>query len=43
MAVSRLGLALVKRIAERHHGSVGYEPRNEGGARFVVRLPTGSA
>ena len=38
-----LGLALVKRIAERHHGSVGYEPRNEGGARFVVRLPTGSA
>jgi len=34
-----LGLALVKRIAERHDGSVGYEPREGGGARFVVRLP----
>jgi len=34
-----LGLALVKRIAERHGGSVGYEPRPGGGARFTVRLP----
>ena len=33
-----LGLALVKRIAERHGGSVSYEPRGNG-ARFVVRLP----
>jgi signal transduction histidine kinase len=33
-----LGLALVKRIAERHGGTVSYEPRS-GGARFVVRLP----
>jgi signal transduction histidine kinase len=34
-----LGLALVKRIVERHDGSVLYEPRPGGGARFVVRLP----
>jgi signal transduction histidine kinase len=34
-----LGLALVKRIVERHGGSVGYEPRPGGGARFTVRFP----
>jgi two-component system, NtrC family, sensor histidine kinase HydH len=34
-----LGLALVKRIVERHEGTVDYEPRSEGGARFRVRLP----
>jgi signal transduction histidine kinase len=33
-----LGLALVKRIVERHGGQVTYEPRGKG-ARFVVRLP----
>jgi signal transduction histidine kinase len=34
-----LGLALVKRIVERHGGTIDYEPRAGGGARFVVRLP----
>ncbi|HEX8907981.1 MAG TPA: protoglobin domain-containing protein [Anaeromyxobacteraceae bacterium] len=34
-----LGLALVKRIVERHGGSVGYEARPGGGARFTVLLP----
>ncbi len=34
-----LGLALAKRIMERHGGSVRYEPGAGGGARFTVRLP----
>jgi signal transduction histidine kinase len=34
-----LGLALVRRIAERHGGSVEYSDREGGGARFTVRLP----
>jgi signal transduction histidine kinase len=38
-----LGLALVKRIAERHGGGVEYSDREGGGARFTVRLPAGAA
>jgi len=34
-----LGLALAKRIVERHGGSVRYETGPGGGARFTVRLP----
>jgi signal transduction histidine kinase len=34
-----LGLALVKRVAERHGGTVSHEPRPGGGARFTLRLP----
>ncbi len=34
-----LGLALVKRVAERHGGSVAHEPRPGGGTRFTLRLP----
>ncbi len=34
-----LGLALVRRIVERHGGDVAYAPRQGHGARFVVRLP----
>jgi two-component system OmpR family sensor kinase len=34
-----LGLALVRSIAQRHHGSVRCEDREGGGACFVLRLP----
>lgn len=34
-----LGLALVRSIAQRHHGSVHCEDREGGGACFVLRLP----
>jgi signal transduction histidine kinase len=37
-----LGLALVKRIVERHRGVVTYAPR-DAGARYVVRLPQGGS
>ncbi len=38
-----LGLALCKRVCERHGGSVHHEARAGGGTRFVVRLPIGGA
>jgi signal transduction histidine kinase len=38
-----LGLPLVRRIVERHGGTVAYEPPPQGGACFVVRLPRGGA
>ncbi|RJS24971.1 histidine kinase [Corallococcus sp. H22C18031201] len=34
-----LGLALVRRLVERHGGHVRYAPRSGAGARFVLRLP----
>lgn len=34
-----LGLYLVRLVAERHNGSITYEPRFERGSRFVLRLP----
>jgi signal transduction histidine kinase len=34
-----LGLALVRRIVERHGGNIEYEPKETKGARFVLCLP----
>jgi two-component system OmpR family sensor kinase len=36
---SGLGLAIVNAVAETHGGSVSYEDRMNGGARFIVELP----
>jgi signal transduction histidine kinase len=36
-----LGLSLVKRIVERHGGTIAYQRSELGGARFAVRLPVG--
>lgn len=35
-----LGLAIAYRIVERHHGSIEVHNRDEGGAEFIVRIPT---
>jgi signal transduction histidine kinase len=37
-----LGLALVKRIIERHGGTIRYAEREGGGARFLLTLPEGT-
>ncbi len=34
-----LGLALVRQIADRHHGTIHCEAREGGGTRFVLELP----
>jgi signal transduction histidine kinase len=34
-----LGLATAAAAIRAHHGTVGFEPRSDGGARFWVRLP----
>ena len=36
-----LGLSIVRQIARVHRGDVVYAPRDGGGSRFVVTLPTG--
>jgi two-component system, NtrC family, sensor histidine kinase HydH len=38
-----LGLSLVRRIVERHGGTIAYAPREGAGARFVLRLPVPQA
>jgi two-component system OmpR family sensor kinase len=40
---SGLGLAIVSAVADGHGGTVAYEERGNGGARFIVTLPSTSA
>jgi len=37
-----LGLYIVRRIAEKHGGSIGYEPRTPGGSDFTLTIPVAS-
>jgi signal transduction histidine kinase len=36
---SGLGLAIVRQVADAHGGWVDWEPRAEGGSRFILYLP----
>ena len=38
-----LGLSIVRAIVEAHEGTVSAGNRDEGGTRFVIRLPAGNA
>ena len=38
-----LGLAMCRSLVERHGGKIWVDSRNEGGARFLVSLPTRSS
>ncbi len=40
---SGIGLALCKELVELHHGIIEAANREEGGSRFIIRLPVGSA
>lgn len=40
---SGVGLAVVRRIVEDHHGRVAISSSPAGGARFIIELPAGSA
>lgn len=39
---SGLGLAVVRRIVDAHHGQVWVDPARKSGACLSLRLPTGS-
>jgi signal transduction histidine kinase len=40
IAGTGIGLAVVRELASRHGGRTWVEQRNDGGARFIIELPT---